>query len=411
MPRPPTRRRSAAPVEEPAPAPGVRAADFRSRVAVDAVQHLAGTIGPREATGAAYDRAARWVARALTRSGLVVRAPAGRGACRDLVGRAGGRRPLGQRRGDAARLPRRGSRTWWSGPTSTPSRRRPAPRTTPPGSVCCSGSPRRWPPVVPACRSSWSRSGPRSPAGPRTPTTTTGRGSTSRGSPRPSAPRSAGWSRSTGWGSARSCRSARRTGVPTAVADELERAARRIGVPVVREVNRSSDHWQFAQAGHPRGAAGQHAVRRLPLAPGHPGSGRPGPAGPGRATGAGVAGGCTLRVCSDSSGCSRGSPASPTSARVARPTSPCAGAWSPPGSRTRSDALTPRSVTSWRCPCSSTSAARRTPGRRPRCGATTSPSRGPWCGPTERRPPTWSAPCCRPSPPPRGGPGATSRPR
>jgi aminopeptidase YwaD len=57
---------------------------------------------------------------------------------------------------------------------------------------------------------------------------------------------------------------------PDRVADELERAARRIGVPVVREVNRSSDHWQFAQAGLPAARlgstpyAGYHSPRDTP---------------------------------------------------------------------------------------------------------------------------------------------------
>lgn len=61
--------------EEPARQP-VGADDLDVRVAVETVRHLAGTIGPREATGASYARAADWVARSFTRMGLeVVRQP------------------------------------------------------------------------------------------------------------------------------------------------------------------------------------------------------------------------------------------------------------------------------------------------------------------------------------------------
>jgi Zn-dependent M28 family amino/carboxypeptidase len=51
----------------------VRPADFRRAIALDTVRHLAGTIGPREASGPAYERAARWVGRRFDRLGLTVR--------------------------------------------------------------------------------------------------------------------------------------------------------------------------------------------------------------------------------------------------------------------------------------------------------------------------------------------------
>jgi aminopeptidase YwaD len=51
----------------------VRPGDLPGTVAVDAVRHLAGTVGPRPATGAAYARAARWATRQLERSGYDVR--------------------------------------------------------------------------------------------------------------------------------------------------------------------------------------------------------------------------------------------------------------------------------------------------------------------------------------------------
>ena len=56
------------------------------------------------------------------------------------------------------------SRGCWSARTSTPSRRRPAPRTTRPGSACCSRPPRRWPATAPGCRWCWWRSARRSRA-------------------------------------------------------------------------------------------------------------------------------------------------------------------------------------------------------------------------------------------------------
>lgn len=65
-----TTTRSAAPTE--APARGVRADDLDPAVAVRAVRHLAGAIGPREATGRSYARAAGWVARAFRRLGYDV---------------------------------------------------------------------------------------------------------------------------------------------------------------------------------------------------------------------------------------------------------------------------------------------------------------------------------------------------
>lgn len=47
--------------EAAAPTEALRPGDLRAATAVRAVRHLAGRIGPREATGPAYGRAARWV--------------------------------------------------------------------------------------------------------------------------------------------------------------------------------------------------------------------------------------------------------------------------------------------------------------------------------------------------------------
>lgn len=64
------------PSEQPAGATGrdrpVRADDVDRATAVRAVRHLAGRIGPREATGEAYARAARWVSGELSRLGYDV---------------------------------------------------------------------------------------------------------------------------------------------------------------------------------------------------------------------------------------------------------------------------------------------------------------------------------------------------
>ncbi len=60
--------------EPPAAAaiPGMTPDDFDLAVATGAVRHLAGRIGPREATGPAYARAARWVGRRLVELGYAV---------------------------------------------------------------------------------------------------------------------------------------------------------------------------------------------------------------------------------------------------------------------------------------------------------------------------------------------------
>jgi hypothetical protein len=57
---------------DPEPTAAVSAGDLDVTTAVGAVRHLAGVVGPREATGPAYARAADWVARALTRQGYDV---------------------------------------------------------------------------------------------------------------------------------------------------------------------------------------------------------------------------------------------------------------------------------------------------------------------------------------------------
>lgn len=71
----PTAPQSSEATTEPSPEPEAAAVgpgDFRTAVALDAVRHLAGTIGPREATSPAYARAARWVGRRLRGLGLTV---------------------------------------------------------------------------------------------------------------------------------------------------------------------------------------------------------------------------------------------------------------------------------------------------------------------------------------------------
>ena len=64
---------TAPPSPPPAPTKRVSPDDARIRIAVEAVQHLAGRIGPRPGTSAAYFRAARWVEEQLTDTGWEVR--------------------------------------------------------------------------------------------------------------------------------------------------------------------------------------------------------------------------------------------------------------------------------------------------------------------------------------------------
>ena len=68
----PTATTSAPPAPEPR-SRRVRPADLRVGTAVETVEHLAGRIGPRQATGGAYDEAARWVAGRLRDLGYRVR--------------------------------------------------------------------------------------------------------------------------------------------------------------------------------------------------------------------------------------------------------------------------------------------------------------------------------------------------
>lgn len=73
----------------------VRPGDLRVDVAVRTVRHLAGTVGPRLATGPAYRRASRWVAGELRGSGLEVRL-----------------RPVAVPAGDSWGVPVRSGRSW-----------------------------------------------------------------------------------------------------------------------------------------------------------------------------------------------------------------------------------------------------------------------------------------------------------
>lgn len=71
---PPSEQPAVGPTQEPAvkAAAPVSPDDLDLRTALRAVRHLAGEIGPREATGPAYVRASRWVARALAGLGYDV---------------------------------------------------------------------------------------------------------------------------------------------------------------------------------------------------------------------------------------------------------------------------------------------------------------------------------------------------
>ena len=116
---------------EPEPTPDrSRPMTSTARPPLRAVRHLAGEIGPREATSPAYARAPAGWPPASSGSGYDV--------ARQRVDVPAGKSwgvpvPAGRSVNvvaHAARLRRRASRTWSSAPTSTPCRRRPAPRTT-----------------------------------------------------------------------------------------------------------------------------------------------------------------------------------------------------------------------------------------------------------------------------------------
>ncbi|KRE99636.1 hypothetical protein ASG88_13535 [Nocardioides sp. Soil777] len=233
------------------------------------MRHLAGSIGPREATSPSYDRAARWVARELSRSGLdvelqPVEVPAGvswgvpveAGRSVNVVATPPGLRPgeprllVGAHLDTVPQAP--GAEDNASGVgvllsvASTLATRR-----------------ARLPVVLVAF-------GAEEP-----------RGETDADHHYGSRQYVAGLTPA-GRAAVRGMVSLDRVGVgdvvpigsaydgPDPLADELAATARRIGVPVVREANRSSDHWQFAQAGI-RGArlgstpyAGYHSAQDVP---------------------------------------------------------------------------------------------------------------------------------------------------
>ena len=219
-----------------------------------AVRHLAGTIGPREATGRALRTAPPTGWRPRSNAGWATTWSASastyRQGCRGRCAGPGG--SLGERRRDAARLR----------PDRAAPRRRRAPRHGAAGAGRggqrvggrgdAGGRPRPRPSGVRACRSCSSRSVPRSRAGRRTTTTTTARGPTS---PRCSA---AERGRAAGHGVARPgrrrgerCRSAR----PATATRCSAACSRRRGAwasPAVADLDqRSSDHWSFVRAGLP----------------------------------------------------------------------------------------------------------------------------------------------------------------
>ncbi|WP_137294001.1 M28 family metallopeptidase [Nocardioides dongxiaopingii] len=102
----PTSPATPPPTPEPAPEPRLSVDDVRSRTALAAVEHLAGTVGPRPGTTEAYFRAAAWAERELTASGWSVgrqrfptpagyswNAPVEAGPSVNLVATRGERRP------------------------------------------------------------------------------------------------------------------------------------------------------------------------------------------------------------------------------------------------------------------------------------------------------------------------------
>jgi aminopeptidase YwaD len=236
------------PAPAPSPTPGVRAADFEPQVAVDAVRHLAGRIGPREATSPSYDRAARWVARELSRSGLDVElqpvevpagvswgVPVGAGRSVNVVATPPGLRP-----GEPHLLVGAHLDTVPQAPGAEDNASGVGVLLSVAGTLSARRA--RLPVVLVAF-------GAEEP-----------RGGTDADHHYGSRQYVAGLTPSAR-AAVRGMVSLDRVGVgdvvpigsaydgPDPLADELAATARRIGVPVVREANRSSDHWQFAQAG------------------------------------------------------------------------------------------------------------------------------------------------------------------
>ena len=238
------------PAQEPAPTPRVRAADFRARVALDAVRHLAGSIGPREATGAAYERAARWVARSLTRLGYVVRrqpvavpagtswgVPVGAGRSVNVVAT-----PPGLRAGEPHLVVGAHLDTVPQAPGAEDNASGVGVLLGVAEAVAARRS--RLPVVLVAF-------GAEEPRGDTDADHHYGsRQYVARlSAARRDAVRGMVSLDRVGVGDVVPVGSA--DGGPDRVADDLEDAARRVGVPVLRELNRSSDHWQFVLAGMP----------------------------------------------------------------------------------------------------------------------------------------------------------------
>jgi aminopeptidase YwaD len=246
------------PAADPSPVErvrSVRAADFRVRPAVDAVRHLAGTIGPRPATGAAYARAARWSGGVLERAGYDVRrqvvdVPAGTswgvpvdaGRSVNLVATPAGIRPgephlvVGAHLDTVPQAPGAEDNASGVGVVLAVAEAVAPRRTRLPVVFVLFGAeePRG---ETDADHHYGSRRYVRS-LGPRRRAAVRGMVSLDR----------------VGVGDVVPIGSAQ-VG-PDPVADALGAAARRVGVPVVRGYDRSSDHWQFVLAGLPAARIG-----------------------------------------------------------------------------------------------------------------------------------------------------------
>lgn len=256
-----------APVEVDTPA--VTAEDFDAGTAMAVVRHLAGRIGPREATSPAFERAAGWAGRRLARLGLSVRrqefdvpagtswgvpVPAGRSV--NVVGWPPGLEPaaphlvVGAHLDTVPQAPGAEDNASGIGVMLATAEAVAATRT-------------RLPVVFVAFGAEEPRGG-----------TDADHHYGSRAYVRGLSPGERD--------AVRAMLSLDRVGVGSVVpvgsavegidrvADRLVGAARTAGVPVVREVNRASDHWQFVRAGLPgvrlgsTPYAGYHSARDVP---------------------------------------------------------------------------------------------------------------------------------------------------
>ena len=248
----PTAPPTAADTAEPAADPprSVRPGDLDVAVARRAVQHLAGTVGPRHATSAAYADAARWLGRRFERLGLDVRTqpvrvpggvswgvPVPAGTAPNVIASTADHRPgrphlvVGAHLDTVPQAPGAEDNASGIGVLLAVAEAVAERRTRLP--VVLVGFAAEEPRGEGDAHHHYGSRAYVDALGPREQRAVRGMVSLDR----------------VGVGGVVPVGSA--VDGPDAAADAVAAAARRAGVPVTREVNRSSDHWSFARAGLP----------------------------------------------------------------------------------------------------------------------------------------------------------------